>query len=266
MAPASLARSAEHGQSALIVAHPGHELCVFRWMEEFQPLYCCITEGSGGTGMSRIASTTALLDSVGAARGPIFGRYRDKEVYQLLLDGTVDVFADMATELADFLMEAGVAQVAGDAVEGFNPVHDVCRFVIDGAVDIVRSRTGHVLRNHDFVLDGQPDACPEAMRSEATRLDLDQAALDRKIAAALAYPELREEVSLALKRFGRNAFAVEYLRPSMTHVMIRRFDHERPAYETYGKTRVDEHQYDEIIRYREHVLPVRQAIQEANRR
>ena len=30
--------------------------------------------------------------------------------------------------------KAGVNYVAGDAVEGFNPAHDVCRLIVDGAV------------------------------------------------------------------------------------------------------------------------------------
>jgi hypothetical protein len=250
--------------TALIVAHPGHELRVFRWMEKFRPFYCCITEGSGGNGASRIASTSALLRKVGVTPGPIYGRYPDREVYQLLLNGNIEVFAQLANELADFLVEADITYVAGDAVEGFNPVHDVCRFVIDGAVERVRKRTGRVVQNHDFVLDGKPDACPESLRSGVARLELDDEALNRKIDAAFAYRELREEVDFALGRFGRGAFGVEYLRPTMTRIMLEQFDHELPAYEQYGEIRVNEQRYDEIIRYRQHVLPVRQAIEEEN--
>ena len=42
--------------------------------------------------------------------------------------------------------------------------------------------------------------------------------------------------------------------------MIERFRCERPAYERYGAIRVGEGRYDEVIRYHEHVLPVRLAI------
>jgi hypothetical protein len=202
---------------------------------------------------------------VATAAGPIYGRYTDKEVYRLLLDGNVEVFAQLANELADFLIKGGITYVAGDAVEGFNPAHDVCRFVIDGAVERVRSRTGRVLRNHDFVLDGSPDACPESLRSEVIRLDLDEASLDRKIEAAFAYRELREEVELAIGRFGRAAFGVEYLRPAATGIMLEQFDHTLPAYEQYGQRRVDERRYHDVIRFRQHVLPVREAIEHDNR-
>ena len=50
----------------------------------------------------------------------------------------------------------------------------------------------------------------------------------------------------------------------MTRIMLEQFNRELPAYEQYGQRRVDERRYDEIIRYRQHVLPVRQAIEREN--
>jgi hypothetical protein len=246
--------------TAIIVAHPGHELRVFHWMEQAHPLYCCLTEGSGGAAASRMPSTDVVLERVGATAGPIYGRFSDKEIYRLLLAGRRDVFVGLAHELADALIANGVEHVTGDAVEGFNPTHDVCRFVIDGAVAIARARTGRVIRSEDFVLDTRPDSCPEAVRAAATWIRLDEAALARKIDAALQYPELRDEVHAALARYGRQAFAIECLRPTTTALMIDAFDRELPAYERYGEQRVREGRYEQIIRYQQHVLPVRTAI------
>ena len=96
-------------------------------------------------------------------------------------------------------------------------------------------------------------------------MELDDAALQRKIDAAFAYRELRDEVQLAMERFGRSAFAVEYLRPSATRLMIEHFEHELPRYERLGRIRVREGRYHDIIRYHEHVLPVRKMIEEAVR-
>jgi hypothetical protein len=250
-------------RSAIVVAHPGHELRVYHWMEQRRPLYCCLTEGSGGSAESRLSTTTSLLERIGASPGPLYGRYPDKHVYRLLLEREIDVFGQMARELASALVDEGVDCVVGDAVEGFNPVHDVCRFVTDGAVAMAARRSGRVVRNYDFVLDGPPDACPDAFRAGALWLTLDDAALARKIDAALEYPELRAEVHAALHRFGKQAFAVECLRPVTTRLMIERFEHEAPAYESYGAIRVNEGRYEEVIRYRDHVLPVRRAIEQA---
>ncbi len=244
---------------AIVVAHPGHELMVYHWIENHRPIYCCLTDGSGGAATSRLSSTTRLLDDVGAKAGPIYGRYTDKEVYRLLLDGRVDVFVAMARELADALERDGVNCVAGDAVEGFNPAHDVCRLIVDGAVEIVSRTTGRDVRNYEFVLDGPP----ECSRPDALVIRLDEAALERKLAAARDYVEMRSEVEAAIGRHGRQAFATECLRPSATALHASRFEQERPYYERYGERRVTEGRYSDVIRYRDHVQPVALAIEAA---
>lgn len=228
-------------------------------MEQHRPIYCCLTDGSGGDATSRLSSTTRLLDAVGASAGSIYGRYTDKYLYQLLLDKRVDVFVALAKELAAELEKAGVDYVAGDAVEGFNPAHDLCRLIIDGAVLIVRRRTGRDVRNYDFLLDGPH----EPSRPGSIVVRLDEVALERKLAAASAYAEMRAEVEAALSRYGRPAFAMECLRPVATDARTLRFEHELPGYEHYGRKRVAEGRYSEVIRFRDHVRPVAMAIEEA---
>ena len=242
--------------TALVVAHPGHELRVYHWIEKHHPIYCCLTDGSGGGGTSRLSSTARLLNTVGASVGPIYGRYSDTLVYRLLLDGRVDVFVTLAEELAEALAKAGVDCVAGDAVEGFNPVHDVCRLIGDGAVELLRRRTGREARNYEFLLDGPPDV----HRPGSVVVRLDEEALERKLAAARAYTEMRAEVDAALGRYGRQAFAMECLRPAATTSSTLRFEQALPDYEGYGERRVKEGRYSEIIRYRDHVRPVAMAI------
>src|SRR5262249_54465620 len=77
--------------------------------------------------------------------------------------------------------------------------------------------------------------------------------------------EMREEVQSALLRFGKEALAVECLRPADTRSTFRRFEHEAPLYERSGPLRVSEGGDREGIRFREHVLPVCRAIEEATR-
>ena len=103
--------------AAVVVAHPGHELVIHHYLERHRPLYLCLTDGSGGKGQSRLASTSRLLQGVGASRGPIYGRFSDKEVYRILLDGRVDVFVDLVNELAGSLIDADIQCVTGDAME-----------------------------------------------------------------------------------------------------------------------------------------------------
>jgi hypothetical protein len=176
----------------------------------------------------------------------------------------VDEFVDLANELARALIDAEVDFVAGDAVEGFNPAHDLCRFLIDSAVERVQRWTGRRLRNHDFVLDSPPHTCPESLRDAALGVRLDEAAVARKLHAALSYPEMRAEVEGALLVHGKHAFAVECLRPAATSLMVEQFEKESPLYELLGQVRVNEGRYREVVRYRQHMLPVLSALKEAS--
>src|SRR3954447_2801474 len=120
--------------TALIIGHPGHELRVHHWIERTRPLVFVLTDGSGHTGVSRLASTTAVLERAGATPGAIYGRLSDPEVYRAILDGNVDLFAGLAAGPAAALAGGGIGCAAGDAVEGFNPGHDACRLVINAAL------------------------------------------------------------------------------------------------------------------------------------
>jgi hypothetical protein len=122
---------------------------------------------------------------------------------------------------------------------------------------------GRRLTNYQFLLEGRPDACPVRLRESAIWLRLDEQALARKMAAARDYPELKPEVELAIQHFGTEAFAVECLYPADTRSMLELWKTEAPSYERYGRLRVQEGRYKEAIFYREHILPIVNAIQKA---
>src|SRR3954452_4220641 len=94
--------------TALIIGPPGHELRVHHWIERTRPLVFVLTDGSGHTGVSRLASTTAVLERAGATPGSVYGRLSDREVYRAILGGDVGLFAGLADELAAALDQAEV--------------------------------------------------------------------------------------------------------------------------------------------------------------
>jgi hypothetical protein len=218
-----------------------------------------LTDGSGPAGASRLASTTALLERAGATPGSIYGRLSDRQVYRAILDGDLDLFAGLADELAAAFDRAGITELVGDAVEGFNPGHDVCRLVINAAVQTLASR-GSAPRNLEFPLEGAPSAGSAEDLADGVRLDLDAAALERKLAAAAAYPEMAGEVERALASHGRAPFAIESFRPVRYGFEIGgRFAHP-PFYETYGERQVAAGIYREVIRFREHMVPLAEGL------
>ena len=186
-------------RAALVVAHPSHELRLHGWLEQAKPYVCVLTDGGGRAGEPRLDRTTEVLSRAGATQGAIYGRFADLEVYSAILNGDTELFAGIVEELADVFVDQRIEYVVGDAAEGYNVSHDMCRVMIGAAVETAALRYGHRLENFDFAVVGPPDECPEDLRDKAVWLQLDDAAHDRKIKAALAYtPKLAKDVGDAL--------------------------------------------------------------------
>ncbi|HKH43617.1 MAG TPA: hypothetical protein VKM72_03040 [Thermoanaerobaculia bacterium] len=256
-----------HMQSvaALVVAHPGHELRVFGWLERERPEVFVLTDGSGNGGLSRVPSTEEVLRRVGARPGSVFGRFSDRDLYEVILEGRIEVLTRLAGELADALIERGVETVAADAIEGFNPSHDVCRLLTDTAVSLARRRTGRAIASYEFLLEGRPDACHRNGSSGSLCLELEDGALERKLAAARSYPEMAYEVDRAFERHGAGAFRVECLRPADPEADVEALVEQPPFYETYGERQVAAGRYPRVLRFREHFLPLARALRELGR-
>jgi hypothetical protein len=247
--------------AALVVAHPGHELRVYRWLELARPSVFVLTDGSGRTQRSRLDSTSRVLECAGAIPGALYGSFTDAALYAAVIAGDVPRLLQTAHTLAAAFCDRGVEYVVGDALEGFSPSHDLCRFLINLAIELVHRTTGRELGNFDFLLDGSPESCAEPLRASALRIALDDAGLERKLRIATGYPELQAETTAALARFGSRAFLTECLRPVPDRREgLDRMEHEPPSYETYGERRVRDGNYDEVIRYRTNVRPLVNAL------
>lgn len=251
----------ERWRSAMmVVGHPGHELRVHAWMEIARPTVCVLTDGSGSSGEGRLESTTRVLERTGARPGPVYGRMSDRDIYTAIMEHDLELFRALADELCAALVEHGADCVVGDATEGYNPSHDVCRLVINAAVRMASRERGAPIANYDFVLVGAPDEVPEAARDRVVRLSLDDDALARKLESANAYPELAGEVAAAIARFGVAPFQREFLRPAPLDDRLGWTGDEVPFYERHGEKRVAEGVYDRVLRFREHVVPVADAL------
>jgi hypothetical protein len=246
----------------LVVAHPGHELRVYGWMETAAPLVCVLTDGSGSGGEARLESTSRMLAGTAARPGSIYGRMSDRAIYTAILERDFACFTELAEQLAEELEASGADCVVGDAVEGYNPSHDVCRLVVNAAVRLLARE----VPTYDFLLVGAPDGCPDALRERAVWLELDEEALARKLAAARSYAELAGEVEAALERFGVAPFRTECLRPVDVSEPYGWDPAEVPYYETYGEKKVAEGTYDRVLRFGEHVRPLADALWEHGER
>lgn len=245
---------------ALVAGHPGHELKVFGWLTTVRPLVYLITDGSGRDGVPRTASTHILITNAGANGGELFGMISDAGIYRAILEQNFGFFLEVVDRLADSFIRHGVDCVAGDAAEGFNPTHDICRTMINAAILIAERASGGSIENLEFCLtEWEPNSPPQQHDNHCLHLTLGDDLLLRKLTAAEAYVELRNEVRSAIASRGTEYFRIECFRRVLradswnSHVT-------RPVYETWGEQRVAAGKYGSVIRFEKHVLPVMEAI------
>ena len=271
--------------SALIVAHPGHEMRLHCWLAKARPVVFILTDGSGRSQLSRLDSTTNYLREIGVERGSLYGRFSDRKIYQSLLRHDFTLFINLVNELVESFRRERIALVVGDAAEGYNSTHDLCRLLVNAAVEMANGAGAGHIANYDFPVVERPDSCPQRLRAAAIRLHLDETTFAGKLAAARKhYPELVTEMEMALSRTGtsplrvylegRNEtqqaavetcldlFRVEVLRPAGGHKQLDAFMRHKPFYESHGERQVASGYYAETIRYREHLAPLADVLRE----
>lgn len=246
----------EQRLAALVVAHPGHELRIHHWMERARPVTFVLTDGSGHTDHSRVGSTTVVLDRARAKRGQIYGALSDRQLYRAILERDYGLFTQLVANLADCLEREGVSYVVGDAVEGVNPGHDVCRLLLNAALQRLEKDRGLRIENLEYPVEGPPFECPTDDLAAAIVLNLDDDAYRRKVEAARAYPELAQELLRVLAVHDANAFRIECLRPVRYGLDIADCFSHPCVYEWYGEKQVAAGIYRDVIRFQEHIAPL----------
>ena len=219
--------------AALVVAHPGHELRLFHWLELERPTVFVLTDGSGRSGRSRLESTRAVLAATGCAEGSVMGRFTDREIYRAIMQRDVDEVAEVTRGLTSAL--AKFRTVVCDAMELYNPTHDLCHVITTLAAPPSIERFAY--------------AVVEAP-NEGITVTLDDAAFSRKMAMAHQYEDLATDIDELTARIGTDALRREvFFRATAVTPAAK------PYYEVRGEEQVRAGKYQTVLRYREHFLP-----------
>lgn len=235
-------------KALLIVAHPGHELRIFHWLELARPIVSILTDGSGGDKASRTGYSEATLAAAGAVPGPVFGTMPDQAWYRAILERDVALFRQVVEAIVAPAAGEAACTVVSDAADGYNPVHDLTS-AVGRAVAVRLEAAGVKVRRMASA------AVPGVKGDVAERLDLDEVACARKLAAVRAYQPLAEEA--------RRILAADPA--SLAHETFVEDDFDwpedfRPQWETFGADRVDAGRYRTLITYRDHVRPIARAL------
>ena len=242
---------------ALIIGHPGHELRAFKILKDLKPDVYILTDGSGQNNVSRLHQSIKLIESLGASYKNTFKPFTDKELYTIILTGNLTKIKQVKTELLKLVKDNEYNEIYGDALEGFNPTHDICRYLINGIVrNLEKSNPSKTILNYDFVLEKAPNVLSQKSNINNLFFELSPLELEMKIKASLNYPELKIEIEMAIERFGINAFSRECYSRITDLKQISNWENQQPYYEEIGKKRVASGIYKNCIEFEKHMQPI----------
>jgi hypothetical protein len=104
----------------MIFGHPAHELALFGFLQHFRPQIVIVTDGGCE---ERIRQSRAGLDSIGLEA--TYLNFAENDFYGALLRRDVSFFETVADLLHSQIVTAEPHQIFCDAIEFYNPVHDI---------------------------------------------------------------------------------------------------------------------------------------------
>lgn len=242
-------------KTALVVAHPGHELRLATWVASARPVVSIIAKGSrSGQSEARIQASRALVTELGAKPAEPFGIAFDADIYRSIMASDIAAFSRIADDLRAVFLREGVTTVVADSWQNYNPVHDLTHALARVAAAEAAVVTGRAIEVFDYpVVMGRlahAEAGPEHLR-----LELSPAQIEAKMALADQYPEIVDDVRSLSQAVGEQAFALESLhRPAPLRSLMCTPD-ALPWYELYGEERVKAGVYSEVLRW-SHIEPI----------
>lgn len=232
----------------LIIAHPGHELRLFHWMELYRPTVFVLTDGSGSGSASRIEYTRRTLETAGAKAGAVFGQVSDRDWYSAIINRDSSLLIAAAEQIFRAASQDVPSLIVTDPVEGYNPMHDLCAGVAAAVQALLAGRNGRPeLGTYELTRALTNGRCIE-------RLYLDDQARDRKRQAIAAYEPLSGEAATTLAQtpeaLGEEAVTLGATLEAWIGELAM-----PPEYERTGRERVRDGRYENVIAYAEHVKP-----------
>lgn len=119
-------------KTVAVFSHPNHEIAIFALLRQLKPYIIFLTDGGGE---HRIRETKKGLASIGLDGQAVFLMHPEKAFYDALLHLDTDFFHKVVLELRLLLKGARPEQILCDAVEFYNPVHDLTLALVGSADD-----------------------------------------------------------------------------------------------------------------------------------
>jgi hypothetical protein len=115
----------------IVFSHPNHELAIFGLLQRLRPYLVFLTDGGGG---ERLAQTRRGLQSIGLLGHASFLDQPEKSFYDALLARDSEFYKRIADMVSASVQAHRPDQILCDAIEFYNPVHDISLPVVRAAL------------------------------------------------------------------------------------------------------------------------------------
>lgn len=119
-------------KTVAIFSHPNHEIAILALLKRAKPFIIFLTDGGG---KAREEETRKGLGAIGLLDNAIFLSHPEQAFYDGLLHLNTDYFHNVAHQVRTLLKNTKPEQILCDAVEFYNPVHDLTLAIVGSADD-----------------------------------------------------------------------------------------------------------------------------------
>ncbi len=241
-----------------VFSHPNHEIAVHGHLQRLRPWMVFLTDGGGP---QRLADTRAGLGRLDLLDQASFLDRPEAALYRALARHDMAFLRALAADLATVIRRVQPDAVAADAVEFYNPVHDIALPLTRAALDLA----GSAAPLHEVPLifrrgDSEAYGVQTAQAPDARQIMLDDGEWALKWQSWTGiYHGLRAQLGHIVAALPRSALAVETLQPARDPLR-RPESHERLHYEWRGRELARSGAVAEAITLQGHVLPMARAL------
>jgi hypothetical protein len=247
--------------SLVVYGHPNHELATFGLLQRLTPHIVFLTDGGSE---ERLQQTREGLSSIGLLDRATFLNYGEREFYDALLQRDDRFFAAIAEVVRDHVTRLGAKHIFCDAVEFYNPVHDMglplARAALKGKDDASLCELPLIFQaneSDELFIFQRP---PKLRIAESSTLSLSEEEFEAKGAAKdHVYTILMRQLAPQLRKVPREHWTTEYVFPAREEVPRPGADM-RLRYELRAALLLERGEIAEPILYREHYVPVAAAL------
>ena len=181
-------------KAAFVFSHPNHELAVFGLLQQLSPSILYLTDGGAG---DRIEQTKSGLSYIGLLDQANFLNHTETAFYDALLECDEGFYRRVLGQLEQWLRAVQPERVFCDAVEFYNPVHDMALPLVlaasgkDAPWDVFEIPLIYQITSADEVFSIQ--RMPNPRTSDQLEVVLSDAELSKKVHA-------RHHIYLALSK------------------------------------------------------------------